>query len=276
MNNEFENANEIEIEEFDFRCVDDDPSAVWFYIGSPSSGKTFAMQFTFYALKHKFSCAVAYCGTEDTQNSFGPIIGGAFVSSTYNEHDHKRNISRQIICSKEKCEYNGIIHVIDDFGFNQKVFKTKSVLSTLKNGRWYNQLELMGFQSIRDIDDAIINAPSRVFVFMEKEESNRRKLHKAYFKTLVPEYKDFCQLMNDICKKHHCLVVDLRKQSSELKECVTWFKAPYWVWNDKNDPKDKHPYPKGWRFGCQQFQEWNDMRYDPLAVPDFVKEVGAF
>jgi hypothetical protein len=275
--NEFEHTHEEEINEFDLRQVDDNPSSVWHIIGAPASGKTHFIQFLFYALKHIYAAAVAYNGSEESQNAYTPLIGGAFTSATYNEHDHKRNISRQVICFKENCEYNKIIHVIDDFGFDKKVGKSKSISKAHKNGsQWLHELQLMGYQSIRDIDESLINSPSKVFIFMEKEDSNRRKIHKAYFKTLIPEYKDFCQLMNDICKKHYCLVVDLRKQSSDLADCVSWFKAPYWVWNDKNDPKDKHPYPKGWRFGCQQFQEWNDTRWDSLAVPDFVKDAGAF
>lgn len=264
-----------ELNEFELGFIK--KSEVIHVIGAPSSGKTFLILFLSYALKHIYPAAVVYCGTEDSQGCFTPVFGGAFVSSTYSEHDHKRNISRQIMCFKEKCDFGEIISIIDDFGYNKKTSKSDSIVKSHKNGaQWFHELQIMGYQSIRDIPEELINSPSKVFIFMEKEDSNRRKLHRAYFKTLIPEYKDFCQLMNDICLKHVCLVVDLKKQSSVLSECVTWFKAPYWVWDDPSNPDDKHPYPKGFRFGCKQYQEWSDQRFDKNYASAFLKELEMF
>ena len=189
--------------------------------------------------------------------------------------EKERRRTQSLMCFKEKCPYNNIISIVDDFGYNKKISKSDSIIKSHKNGaQWFHELQIMGYQSIRDIPDELINSPSKVFIFMEKEDSNRRKLHRAYFKTLIPEYKDFCQLMNDICQKHVCLVVDLKKQSSVLSECVTWFKAPFWLWS--SDPNDKHPYPKGFRFGCKQYQEWNDQRFDKNYESAFLKDLEMF
>lgn len=273
---DFGNTAYEDIPETDLRTIK--ISDIIHVIGSPSSGKTFLIQFLAYILKHLYAAGVVYCNTEDSQGCFTPIFGGAFVSSEYNEHDHKKNITRQILCSKEECPFKEILQIIDDFGYNKKVSKSQSIVKCHKNGlQWFHQLLIMGYQSIRDIPEELINSPSKVFIFMEKEDSNRRKLHKAYFKTLIPEYKDFCQLMNDICQKHVALVVDLRNQSSSLADCVSYFKAPYWQYGNDPDPKKNiHPYPKGWRFGCNQFKEWSDMRYDKDQIPAFVKELSAF
>ena len=212
---DFGNAIHEDINETDLRKIK--KSEVIHVIGAPSSGKTFFIQFLSYALKHLYAAAVCYCNTEESQGCFTPIFGGAFVSAEYLEYDHRKNISRQIMCSKEECPYKEIIQIIDDFAYDKKVSKSTSIIKCHKNGsQWFHQLLIMGYQSIRDIPDELINSPSKVFIFMEKEDSNRRKLHKAYFKTMIPEYKDFCQLMNDICQLHVAMVVDLRSQSSIL------------------------------------------------------------
>jgi len=272
---DFNNNNAEDILEFDVNTIL--MSEILHIIGAPGGGKTHLILFLMYIFKHKYAASVVYCATELSQGAFTPFIGGAFVSDTYSEHDHKRNISRQVLCSKEKCNYKEIISVIDDFGFNKKASKSECIINSHKNGsQWFHELQMMGYQSINDIPEELKNCASKVFVFYEKEDSNRRRLHKAYFKVFLPEYKDFCQLMNDICQKHVCLVVDLKKQSSVLSECVYYFKAPFWVWKHSDDPTKKRPYPEGARFGCQQFIEWSDQRFDKNAVPDFVKEMTAF
>ncbi len=281
------NLNVEDIHEFEIRTIDTSikdkdkepksgipKSTIIQVISSPTGGKTFLIQFLFYALKHVYPAAVVYCGTEMSQGAFSPVVGGAFVSPSYNEGDHRKNVSRQIMCFKEKCPFKEIISVIDDFGYNKKISKSETIVGAYKNGsQWYHSLQIYGYQSINDIPDDLRNGASFVFVFFEKEDSNRRKIHRAYFKTLIPEYKDFCQLMNDICEKHVALVVDLKKQSSVLSECVFYFKAPFWRWKHSDKPEKERPYPEGWRFGCQQFIEWSDQRYDKNAMPDFLSTI---
>jgi hypothetical protein len=267
-----------EIKEYDLDRIP--LSSVTHVIGSPGMGKTYLEQFLAYAYKHRYPVAQIFCGTENIQNAFTPIFGGSFVSATYTEHDHQRFMARQTICSKEGCNPVHSLQIIDDFGFDPKVCKSKAVTEAHKNGpQWLKALLIMGFQSIKDIPENIINSPSRVFIFMEKEDSNRRKIHRQYFKTIIPEYKDFSKLMNDVCsEKGRCLVVELNSTSSELSDCVFAFKAPGWRWStdDPADPKKLHPYPEGWRFGCKQYKEWSDLRYDPNAIPDFISELNKF
>ena len=244
----------------------------------PDREKRTRSNFLAYALKHVYPVAQIVCGTEDTQKAFTQHFGGLFVSSSYDEFNHKRLFSRQIMCGQENCENSRLLSIIDDIAYDTKASKSESIVKAHKNGsQWFNELLIMGYQSVRDVPESIINAPSKVFVFFEKEDSNRRKLHKHYFKTLIPEYKDFSELMNEICQEHTCLVVDLKKQSSKLEDCVFYFKAPAWKWD--NPPiKDKpwHGCPEGWRFGCKQFQEWSDARWDPHAIPDFIQELKQF
>lgn len=267
----YEDINEFTIDRIN-------KSEILHVIGAPSQGKTFLIAFLLYALKHLYAVAVCFCGTEDTQGAFTPILGGAFVSSSFNMQQHKKHMSRQVLCKKEKCPQYHMISVVDDFGYDKKVSKAETIVESHKNGsQWLYELQIYGYQSVNDIPDEIYNAASKVFIFMEKEDSNRRKLHRKYFKTLIPVYIDFCRLMDDICQKHVCMVVDLKQQSSKLEDCVTYFKAPCWQWKHSDDPQKMRPHPEGWRFGCNQYKEWSDQRWDKNAIPDFVKELsGAF
>ena len=277
-----ENMEDV-IHEFNWNKFFEKKSQVAHAIGSPGSGKTHLEIFIAYAAKHIYPVANINCGTEDTQGAFTPIFGGAFVSSKYSAYDHKRIFMRQILCKKEKCENNLLLSIIDDMASDKDAIKASKaggeIVKAHKNGsQWFDELLIMGYQSVRDISEDIINSPSFVFIFLENEDGNRRKLHRHYFKTCVPEYKDFCKLMDTICgEKFTCLVVDLRKQSAKLSERVFYFKAPAWKWkNVKDQSKAYKGCPEGWRFGCKQFQEWSDQRWDPNQIPDFIKDLSAF
>lgn len=276
------NSEKLEEKIVEFSLSQIKKSEVIHVIGAPSSGKTHLIIFIAYALKHIYPVANIFCGSEDTQNAFSPIFGGAFVSSTYNEYDHKRVFTRQMLCKKEKCENNLLLSIIDDMAADKGAIKASKaggqIVKAHKLGsQWFDELLIMGYQSVRDISDDIINSPSKVFIFLENEDSNRRKIHRHYFKTFVPEYKDFNNLMNSVCEQFFCLVVDLKKQSSKLEDCVTYFKAPAWKWKNPVDPEK--PYkgcPEGWRFGCKQYQEWSNQRWDPNQIPDFIKDLSQF
>jgi len=287
MNDTWNTSDTLDEKIMEFSLSKIKKSDIIHIIGAPGSGKTHYEQFLAYAFKHIYPVANVYCGTEDHQGAFTPIFGGAFVSSKYSEFDHKRLFMRQILCKKEKCENNLILSIIDDMASDKEATKASrgqgAIVKAHKNGsQWFDELLIMGYQSINDVSDDIINVPSKVFIFYEQEDSNRRKLHRHYFKTFLPEYKDFCNLMNTICGEENggkfvCLVVDLKKQSAKLTDCVFWSKAPAWEWKHALDPEKRFKgCPEGWRFGCKQYKEWNDHRWDPNAIPDFIKELSQF
>lgn len=269
---DWEHPHQNEIPEFNLDQIKF--SEVIHIIGKPGSGKTYLELFISYAKKHIYPVANVVCGTEDTQNAFSPVFGGAFVSSKYQEFKHKRVIARQILCKKEECPYLGLLSIIDDIGYDKKASKCETIIQAHKNGsQWFNELLMMGYQSPKDIPDEIVNSPSKVFIFMETEDSNRRRIHRSYFKTLIPDYAEFSRLMNEVCVDFTCLVVDLKCQTGKLEDTVYYFKCPGWKW--KSDDK-MHPYPEGWRFGCSQFKEWSDVRHDPNAVPEFITDLNKF
>ena len=261
---------EIQIPEFPLtEKFDKRKSFIIHCIGAPGSGKTHFINFVAYERKHVYPVGVVMCQSENTQGAFTPIFGGAFTTSEYNERKHKMLSNRQKLTKKEGCDNNLCFKVIDDFGGSKNGGKSDTIAIDHKVGsQHYGQLLIMGYQTVQDIPDDIQNTPTFVVIFLEKDDGNRRRLHKKYFKTYIPEYADFSNLMNDICKKHTCLIVDFRKQSSDLQECVFWYKAPAWDHGKDEEGETIYKgYPPGFRFGCKQFQQWSDLRFDPNAIP---------
>lgn len=244
------------------------------HIGVPGSGKTFTIQALAYMQSHIYAVANISCGTEDGQSGFAPLFGDVFVTSKFDPDMLEMACARQMKCKSEKCPSLASFNVVDDLGGNKKNYRHSVIINSIKNGtQWFHRAFHLGIHSVREINDDLVGF-SYIFVYYIKDDTDRRRTYNRFFKVYISEYKDFCNLMDDLLgdNKKGALVVDIRKQSSKLEDCVFIFRPPYWTWNNPSDKDTKktRPYPEGWRFGCQQYKDWNDSRFNKNFVPDFV------
>ena len=97
---------------------------------------------------------------------------------------------------------------------------------------------------------------------------NGKKIYNN-FGGICGSYKIFSQLMDEFTGNFQCLVFKKGGQSNRLEDCVFWAKAHGWRWN-KDKGKKLHPYPEGWKFGCNEFKQWNKDRYNKNYVEPIV------
>lgn len=243
------------------------------HIGPPGAGKTHTMIALSYIQQHLYPVGQATCGTEATQGSFTPIFGGLFTDERFHEDVQQRASARQQRAKTSKCPNYHSYHIVDDCGYNKKNLKNTNVVESIKNGtQWLYRAYHVGIHSPKEVHDELTGF-NYVFVYSQKEASLRRLLWNMYFRAYLPEFKDFDRLMSDMFdNKYGALVIDVKKQSSKLEECVSIFRPPFWKWpkTDGEDSDKVHPVPEGWRFGCQQFIDWNDARLNKNYIPDYI------
>lgn len=250
-----------DIKEMDWRN-DIDKSCTGLLIGAPGAGKTFLEQFLTYAFKHIYPVGTATCGTEDSQGAFAPIFGDLFTQSEFVEEDQIRHYKRQKQCIKENT-YPLAIEFLDDCSDDPKIYKLRVMRASFKNGRQHwKRLHIVGLQYLIDMPAEIRNLASFIAIFPQTSPQELEKLYKNFGGAFgsLNVFKDAMKALD----KHECLIILNLKQSHKIEDCVRWFKAPGWKWSDGKI----HPYPEGWKFGCQEFQQWNAARYNPDYVHD--------
>lgn len=253
----------VNISEMDWRTLP--KSAVIIAVGAPESGKTFLFNFLLYALKHIYPVAAITCGTEATQRAFGPTIGDLFVRSDYSKESQELHATRQKLCVQNGIEPY-MIEILDDCSDNTKIYNDPIMISAFKNGRQHlKRLFLIGLQYGIDLKPALRKCVSYAILFREPEEPERKKLYEN-FGGICGSQKVFNELMDKFTDKYTCLIFKKGGSSNKLEDCVFWFKAPAWRWRSDNK---LHPYPEGWRFGCDEFKKWNDKRYNKSYVEKF-------
>lgn len=253
----------IRIKEFDWRSIQ--KSSTWIIIGPPESGKTYMLQWMCYALKHIYPTGYATCGTEGSQGAFTPIFGPLYVENTWTEEVQVKHAKRQKLLVQEN-EYPYHIEIVDDCSDDPSIYSKKITLGTFKNGRQHwKRLFALGLQYALDIKPTIRKMVSYVVIFREPERAERDKIYDN-FGGICGSKAVFEQLMNDFTGEHKCLIFKKCAQTNKLEDCVFWFKCPGWVWSDGKT----HAYPEGWTFGCREYREWQEERYNPDYVDPIV------
>jgi hypothetical protein len=92
-------------------------------------------------------------------------------------------------------------------------------------------------------------AVSYVFLGREPNPGERKKLYEN-FGGICGSYEMFCNLMDAITGDFTFLVIKMRSGSNELVDNI------FWVKTIKPDTYGE------FKFGCTEYRQWNDKRYN--------------
>ncbi len=249
-------SKSITITEF---CLEEIPlSCTWIIVGPPGSGKTTFMENMAYYLKHRYPVARIFIGTEEGYKRMCNIFHPLFVSGYYDEQEEKNHILRQRTCGIENEKgYPGnyAINIIDDASDDPKVYKTKVMRGLFKLGsQHWSQLLMVGSQYAIDMPPDVRKSVSYVAIFREPEEIERKKLYNN-FGGLAGSYENFCDLMDQLTGDFTCLIFKKRTQSNNMEENIFYYKTRKL---------------KNWKFGCKEYREWGNKRYDSEYIEEIV------
>lgn len=242
----------------EFRIEDIPLSCTWIVVGPPGSGKTSFIENICYYHKHRYPVARIFMGTESGYQKFCTIFHKLYVSNYYDEEQEKSHARRQKTCALENGPgYTGnyAINILDDVSDDPKIFKTKLMRAIFKLGsQHWHQLFLLGTQYAIDMPPDVRKATSYVAIFREPEEKERKKLYEN-FGGLAGSYQNFCDLMDQLTGDYTCIIFKKRSQSNNIEDCVFYYRT-----------KVLPP----WKFGCNEYREWAEERYNTSYVEKVV------
>ncbi len=211
-----------------------------------------------YYLKHRYPVAKAFVGTEGGFKHFSSVFHPLYTSNCYDEEEEKRYVLRQKKCgmvNKQGQQDNYAINIVDDIS-DSKVYKTPMFKSIFKLGsQHWHQLFMMGSQYIIDLPPDIRKSVSYAVIFQERDPVDREKLYKN-FGGQAGSYKNFCKLMDTICHDYTCLVFKKRTQDEDMEPDGTLNNIFYY--------KTQELPP--WKFGCEEYRENAEERYNKNYV----------
>jgi len=212
-------------------------------IGKPGSGKSVLIKALLSAKRHLIPVGTVISGSEDTNHFYSKIFPNAFIYEKFKLPIIESVQKRQKL-AKENLPNSWAVLIMDDCMDDVKVFNDPIMMGLMKNSRHWNLLSIFANQYVFDFKPVIRSNIDGVFIFREPNQTNREKLYKN-FASIIPSFKLFCQLMDEITTDHTCIYIDNQTTSNDWQDCVYYYKAP--MIDD-------------FSFGCDEYWQMSDDR----------------
>lgn len=218
-----------------------------------NTGKSTLIKSLLYAKKHIFPVGIAMSGSEDSNHAYKEIMPSSFVFNEYNEDKIKDFIKRQKI-AKQHLEVPWAVCLLDDCTDDPKIFNKPLQHGMYKRGRHWKMWYILSLQYAIDVKPVIRTNVDGIFILREPILKNRETLWKNYA-SIIPDFALFCAIMDQITDDYTALYIHNASKTNDWKDCVYWYKAPL--------------TPKGWKFGCKDYWDFHNDRYNPEYVDPF-------
>ena len=122
-----------------------------------------------------------------------------------------------------KGDYSSFI-LFDDCGYDEKFARKPLMKKLFMNGRHYKILIIMALQYARSITPDLRNNADYVFILREPGKDQRKKLYTDYA-GIIPDFKQFCKIMDKCTENYGCLVIDKTTRSNDIVDNIFYYKA---------------------------------------------------
>lgn len=212
-------------------------------IGKPGSGKSVLIKALLHSKRHLIPVGTVISGSEDTNHFYSKIFPNAFIYEKFKLSIIESVQKRQKL-AKENLPNSWAVLIMDDCMDDVKVFNDPIMLGLMKNSRHWNLLSIFANQYVFDFKPVIRSNIDGVFIFREPNQANREKLYKN-FASIIPSFKLFCQIMDEITNDHTCIYINNQTTSNNWQDCVYYYKAPI---------------IEDFSFGCEEYWQMSDER----------------
>ncbi len=222
---------DVNLKKFDMRRIPQD--AVCVFIGRRRTGKsTLVRDLLFHHQDMPLGTVIS--GTEESNSFYGKMIPPLFIHGEYNSLILANFVKRQkmVMARIMKDQESGQVSrldprsfmILDDCMYDDSWTHDKNIRYLFMNGRWLKVFFLITMQYPLGIQPALRTNVDFVFVLREPYMSNRKRIFDNYC-SVFPSFEFYCQIMDQCTQNYECLVIDNTSQSSNLEDCVFWYKA---------------------------------------------------
>jgi hypothetical protein len=225
-------SNVIELKEFNFNLIKPNEQSIRTsdggskitIIGKPRSGKSVLIKALLNAKKHLIPIGIAISATENTNKFYSKLFPDLFIYDEFKLSIIEALKKRQTL-AKEHLQNSWAVLIMDDCMDNVSVFNDPIMIGLMKNSRHWNLLSIFANQYVFDFKPSIRTNIDGVFIFREPNLSTRDKIWKN-FAGIIPTFKLFCQIMDEITVDHACIYIDNQSTSNKWQDCVYYYTAP--------------------------------------------------
>jgi hypothetical protein len=220
-------------------------------IGKPKSGKSWLIRSLLYNKKHIFPVGMVCSGTEDSNSFYGKMFPDTFIYEDLNT-DAISNFVRRQRLAKKHLPHPWAVLVLDDCMDKPGLFRQSLFQGIFKNSRHWCCMVVMAMQYSMDIPPNLRTCIDGTFIFREPNAKYRKNIYENYA-GIIPDFKMFCELMDQLTDDHTAIYIHNVTQSNNVEDCVFWYKAK--------------AVPDEFKVGCKDYWLYHEERYDDGYAP---------
>ena len=199
-------------------------NSVCLLIGKRRTGKSELAKDVLYYFRKVFPMVFVMSGTEEGNGFYSSIIPDLFIYSEFDPEQLKKILKRQKK-KKKKGDNTPVAILLDDCMYDDKaISQNKEVTEIFMNGRHWNIFLMITAQYVMALPPKLRGQADYVFCLKENVAENRQKLFKHFF-GIFPDYNAFSKVMTQCTENFECIVLDNTSTSSNIEDCVFWYKA---------------------------------------------------
>lgn len=211
-----------------------------------NTGKSTLITSLLYEKSHIFASGMVCSGTEDSNHHYSQIFPETFIYNKLEKNKIEDFVKRQKI-AKKHLQNPWSVLLLDDCTDDPKLFTDPLFQNIFKNGRHYKMWFILSLQYCLDVKPVIRTNIDGTFILRETNLRNRKSLWENYA-GIIPDFTMFCEIMDQLTTDYTALYINNATTSNKIEDCVFWYRAK--------------PVPPEFKFGCQDFWEFHNSRFD--------------
>ena len=171
----------------------------------------------------KPSKVVAFIGSEAASTFYSKFIPDLFI------YQHWDPEALQRIFAYQRAHFTGddndiITVIIDDFGFDTNVMKSRELRELFQNGRHLGIQVILALQFLRSVPLVNRGNFDIICVLKENNKNNQRILHEECF-SVFETLADFRRVLTQTTADYGVLVQDNTSRGTTIEESVMYYRA---------------------------------------------------
>jgi len=215
------NAN-MRIRKFDPNNIK--PHRIVFIIGKRGTGKSVLQRDLMYHQSGRVDFGVAMSPTEEAIQTFQRHMPDAWIYRQFQQDKIADIINVQRKTLKSTKEPKSLFLVLDDCLYDKRIMRTREMRDIFMNGRHLKLSVSIACQYLLDLPPDLRAQIDYIIVTRDMILANKMKLYK-YFFGMFERYEDFAKTMDKCTENFGVLVMDNTVQSSNIEDCIFWYKA---------------------------------------------------
>jgi len=213
-----------------FRPAEMQTNRVCIMVGKKGTGKSTLVEDIMWFQQH-IPVGAIMSATEESNEAYSRMAPPLFIYKNFDADALLRLINRQKKMKslyKQNGNYLPFDHrafvLMDDCMYDKKNFRGSLMRELFMNGRHWDLFVLITMQYVMDITPEIRTNTDYVFALKENVRKNRERLYNEFF-GVFPSFAVFDALFLEVTQNWRCLVLDTTVASTEIEDCVFWYKA---------------------------------------------------